>query len=304
MTREPSSIDVEFDFNETPEGNEMTRTATIDADVDGIQSLGQAAEKVVDQTSTALAARRETPVAAPAEPGNMTPMQMAYALIQQGADLGSVKEMLAMSKELAADQAKRAYTEAFAAFKSEAITVIRGKKVTDGPLKGKSYAELYSFVDAVTPALSKHGLSASWALTRDDKDWIEVTCTIEHVLGHAKTVSMGGPPDTGGAKNPIQARASTVTYLERHTLKAACGIAEQGDDKDGNTAPRDEAPISQAQVKQMLDLITRSGAEIDLCCEKWGIDAVPQMPVWKFDEAFNALEAWHKRQQSQQKGAA
>jgi hypothetical protein len=45
---------------------------------------------------------------------------------------------------------------------------------------------------------------------------------------------MAGPPDAGGAKNAIQARASTITYLERYTLKAICGVAEQGDDSDGN----------------------------------------------------------------------
>lgn len=45
---------------------------------------------------------------------------------------------------------------------------------------------------------------------------------------------MGGPPDAGGAKNAIQARASTKTYLERYTLKAITGLSEQADDDDGN----------------------------------------------------------------------
>jgi hypothetical protein len=59
-------------------------------------------------------------IAAPsADAGPMTPMQMAYHLIQNGADLGAVKEMLAMSKELAADAARRAFEEAVAAAKAE-----------------------------------------------------------------------------------------------------------------------------------------------------------------------------------------
>ena len=97
-------------------------------------------------------------------------------------------------------------------------------------------------VDAVTPALSRHGLSASWKLTRDEKDWLEVTCTLKHVGGHAESVSMGGPPDAGGAKNAIQARASAKTYLERYTLKAICGVAEGGDDTDGAPIPP-QAPM-------------------------------------------------------------
>lgn len=149
-------------------------------------------------------------------------------------DVAKLQALLVVKKEWDADEARKAFSVAFAAFKGEIIIVLKNRAVTDGPLKGKSYAELYSVVNAVTPALSKHGLSASWRLSKDDKDWIEVTCTVKHVLGHSESVSMGGPADTGGAKSPIQARASTITYLERYTLKAICGVAEQGDDNDGN----------------------------------------------------------------------
>ncbi len=148
-------------------------------------------------------------------------------------DVAKLQALLVVKKEWDADEARKAFNEAFAAFKGEIIVVLKNRGVTDGPLKGKRYAELFSVVNAVTPALSKHGLSASWKLTKDDKDWIEVTCTVKHVLGHSESVSMGGPADTGGAKSPIQARASTITYLERYTLKAICGVAEQGDDNDG-----------------------------------------------------------------------
>lgn len=148
-------------------------------------------------------------------------------------DVAKLNQLLDMKERWDATEAKKAFNVAFAAFKGEAITVLKNRDVTDGPLKGKSYAELFSVVNAVTPMLSKHGLSHSWRLSKDEKDWIEVTCTIKHVLGHAETVSMGGPADTGGAKSAIQARASTITYLERYTLKAICGVAEQGDDNDG-----------------------------------------------------------------------
>lgn len=148
-------------------------------------------------------------------------------------DVSKLEHLLVVRERWEAAEAAKAYNAAFSAFKSEAVEIVKNKGVTDGPLKGKRYAELFSVVNAVTPALSRHGLGASWKITKDEKDWIEVTCTLKHVLGHAESVSMAGPPDTGGAKNAIQARASTVTYLERYTLKAVCGLAEQGDDSDG-----------------------------------------------------------------------
>lgn len=163
-----------------------------------------------------------------------SPASMMMALMDRGASLEQISQMMDLQERHERREAEKAYNVAFAAFKAEAVRIIKGREVTDGPLRGKTYAELHNVVDAVTPALSRNGLSASWKLTKDDKDWIEVTCTLKHVGGHAESVSMGGPPDAGGAKNALQARASTKSYLERYTLKAICGVAEGGDDTDGN----------------------------------------------------------------------
>lgn len=167
--------------------------------------------------------------------GEASPLALIQMAVSQGADIDYLQKLMDLQVRHEANEAKKAYNAAFAAFKSEAVTILRNKEVTDGPLKGKSYAELFSVVDAVTPAMAKHGLSHSWEITKDEKDWIEVTCIICHELGHSKSVKLGGPPDAGGAKNAIQARVSTISYLERATLKAACGVAERNEDKDGGT---------------------------------------------------------------------
>lgn len=166
-----------------------------------------------------------------------SPMGMMLAAMSQGASLEQVEKMMDLQDRWERKEAEKAYNAAFAAFKSEAVRIIKGRKVTDGPLRGKEYAELHDVVDAVTPALSRHGLSTAWKLTKDEPQWLEVTCTLKHTSGHSESVSMGGPPDAGGAKNALQARASTKSYLERYTLKAICGVAEGGDDTDGNPPP-------------------------------------------------------------------
>lgn len=173
---------------------------------------------------------------------DQSPASMMMALMDRGASLEQVEKMMDLQERYEKREAEKAYNVAFAAFKAEAVRIIKGREVTDGPLRGRSYAELHDVVDAVTPALSRHGLSASWKLTRDEKEWIEVTCTLKHTSGHSESVSMGGPPDTGGAKNALQARASTKSYLERYTLKAICGVAEGGDDTDGTPQP-EPAPL-------------------------------------------------------------
>lgn len=165
-----------------------------------------------------------------------TPLDLLRVAVEGGADLDKLERLLALQERWQAAEASKAYNTAFAAFKAEAVTIVRDQTIKAGPLNGKKYASLSSVIEAITPALSKHGLSASWKLTKDEQGWLEVACTLKHVGGHAETVTMGGPPDQGGAKNAIQARASTVSYLERYTLKAICGVSESDDDDDGNSA--------------------------------------------------------------------
>lgn len=178
-----------------------------------------------------------------------TPADLVRHAMDSGADLDRLERLMNLQIQWEEREAKKSYNIAFAAFKSEAIVIIKNKTVQQGPLTGGKYAELFAVVNAVTPALSRHGLSTSWRLTRDEKDLIEVTCTLKHVAGGSESVSMSGPPDIGGAKSALQARASTITFLERYTLKAALGVAEQGDDTDGNAA---KAPAQNQADEAML----------------------------------------------------
>src|SRR5689334_671941 len=130
-------------------------------------------------------AHEQPPVQASPE----TPMAMLSVAVAKGMSPETIKGFMDLQERWEKSQAERAYNEAFAAFKAEAVSVIRNKAVTDGPLRGKSYAELFAVVDAVTPALSKHGLSASWKVTKDEPNWIEVTCYLKHAKGHFEAVS-------------------------------------------------------------------------------------------------------------------
>ena len=187
--------------------------------------------EIIEANTQAMELRHDTALAPTSPAGVM------MAALAQGGSLEQIEKMMDLQERWERREAEKAYNVAFAAFKAEAVRIMKAKTVTDGPLKGKSYAELHNVVDAVTPALSRHGLSAAWKVSKDDKDWLEVTCTLKHTSGHSESVSMGGMPDTGGAKNALQARASSLSYLSRYTLKAICGVAEGGDDTDGNAPP-------------------------------------------------------------------
>jgi hypothetical protein len=188
---------------------------------------------------------------------------MQYA-ISQGAGIDVIERLVALKEREEANEARKAFDSAMSQCKASMPRIVKNISVTNGPLAGRKYADLWAAVDVLTPHLSKHDLSASWKITKDEPNWIEVTCSIRHKLGHSESVSMGGPPDAGGAKNPIQARASTVSYLERYTLLAATGTAASGVDNDGNGAAQqmpdhlyDEwlAAIQQAPNRERLQIV-------------------------------------------------
>lgn len=171
-----------------------------------------------------------------------TPADLLQTAIERDLDIEKLQALVVLQNQWEARQAKKAFDQAFAAFKDEAVQVVKNTVVSDGPLKGKSYVNLSGVVAAVTPALSRHGLVASWKLTKDTPPgeggpgWMEVTCTLRHVAGHEEAVFMGGAPDVGPGRNALQARASTKSYLERYTLLAITGMAASDSDDDGNGA--------------------------------------------------------------------
>lgn len=192
-----------------------------------------------------------------------SPMALIEMAVRGNADLDKLDKLMGLQQRWEENEARKAFNEAFARFRSEAIKVVRNTPINDGPLKGKKYADLHAFVGASGSFLSAHGLSVSWSIVEDAKDWIKVQCTLRHVLGHSESVALGGPPDTGGAKNALQARISTVTYLERTTLKAILGLAEQGDDDDGRSGAETEksaASKARAMAETLLDSLTKQCA--------------------------------------------
>jgi len=187
----------------------------------------------------------------------ITPMSLIEMAAARGASIEQMAQLFELKLRVEADEARKAFNVSMAAFKADAVRIVKNVTVAAGPLQGQKYADLFGVVNAVTPALSRHGLSHSWKLTKDEPQWMEVTCTIKHDLGHSESVSMGAAPDTGPGRNAIQARGSAKTYLERYTLLAITGMAASGTDTDANT-PVDEPRMPEPEYLEWLDGIRQA----------------------------------------------
>lgn len=93
--------------------------------------------------------------------------------------------------------------------------------------------------------------------------------------------------DESGNKNSIQSIGSTVTYLQRYTLKAGLGLAAASDD-DGGKA--DDEPINKDQVQVILALINETDSDIAKFCKYMEVQSVPEIQASAFNRAVAVLE--------------
>lgn len=170
----------------------------------------------------------------------------------EGFSVEMLEKMLGVQERWEANEARKAYTEALAAFKAAPPSVVKEQQASFGTRQGGqmsySYASLDTVTRAVIPALAEHGLSHHWTIQQEGNT-VTVRCVLTHRRGHSEYVELSAKADDTGQKNPIQQIGSTVSYLERYTLLAATGLAAEGHDDDGHQAYRQTRRPIPAQAQ-------------------------------------------------------
>jgi hypothetical protein len=217
-----------------------------------------------------------------------TPMQMLAIAVQQGADLQKLEKLMDLRDRWQRDEARKAYVAAMARFKAEPSRIIKSKQVSIPGGAKFAHATLADVCDGIVANLSKHGLSHAWETQQGDNGWVEVTCVITHEAGHSERTTLRGPPDDSGKKNSIQQIASTVTYLERYTLMAACGLSAKDMDDDGRgAAPKPSEPKPEGYDNWHADMTALADNGLAKLTEAWGNSKGEfRRYVVKFDEQW------------------
>ena len=184
-------------------------------------------------------------------------MQLAGQLAAGNISAEQMEKMLDVQIKWEDNEAKKAYHAAMAKFQENAPSIIKSKKGHNC-----KYADLaVDIVAVVAPMLSAQGLSHSWVTKMVDAG-IEVACKITHAQGYSELTSMVAAPDTSGKKNDVQAIGSTVTYLQRYTLKSALGLAEadQGNNGAGNQTVKTTQPTEDEKkaINKVFDALLDS----------------------------------------------
>lgn len=246
------------------------------------------AKTVEHEPSTALA---------PAQGTAITPMDMLDRAVQSGASIETLEKLMGLQERWKAAEAKQQFDEAMAAAKAEIPVIFKNRTVDFTSAKGRTnykHEDLAGIARQVDPILTKHGLSYRYRTSSVPNEPVTVTCIVSHRSGHSEENSLSAGRDDTGNKNSIQQIGSTITYLQRYTLKAALGLSASTDD-DGKAADEVIGPISDDQSAALLKLIEDTGSDIKLFCKHFKVNGVALLPAAQFERAKQMLEAKVKK---------
>ena len=206
----------------------------------------------------ALKIAEHTQAPATIDPPSFVSM-LARAISDPTLPIERMQQFFSFYQTVEADNARKAFLEAKAAFKATAPKVTQDKK---NKQYNSTYASIGNLVNTVNEALSQHGLEVKWDFEQGDR--IKVICTLRHVLGHSESVALSGAPDNSGSKNPLQQIKSTITYLKIATFEAVTGIATTaGNLDDDGKASGDGDVITGDQAEELGKLISATNTNID-----------------------------------------
>lgn len=256
----------------------------------------------------------ETPTALPATieqggdlstlPANPTIMDViARAALKDEPDIEVLNGLYELKKKFDADEARRQFNQAKAAWKKETPAIYKTKAVgyeAKGQWVGYKHADLGEEIRLLEKSLAEFGLSISWK-TGQDGAKITVSCMLSHQGGHTETETIQGMADATGSKNAMQAIGSGVKYLRRYTMEGVLGVAPQDEDDDGAGAGKKPDPLApkkdwRDEYAKLIEEKADGLSEDDFTnWAKANRKILPNQTWCDFskDRAENMMKSWH-----------
>ncbi len=238
-----------------------------------------------------------------------TPIEMLDRALTSGMSVEVIQKLMDLAERHERNVAKRDFDRAIAGAKAKMPIITKNRTVDFTGPSGKRtnyiYEDLAGVLSAVEPVLAEFDLGVRFT-SHVDGGTIVVTCILFHGGGHEVSTSLPGPYDNSGNKNPIQAMGSTVTYLQRYTLKVALGLAAAQDDDGQAAAPRpDEAPQKVTMIPSNVEAIEAhvkaTGANREKLLKVLKVESFDQLYDEEFSVVIRELDLAKERREAKAK---
>lgn len=243
---------------------------------------------------TELAKIKPAPTPAPAVQGDSGAL---LSMIERAArdptvDIAKMERLFDMHERIESRRAEQAFNAAMAAAQAEMAPVSKNKPNTQ---TNSRYADLAALAEQAKPIISKHGFAPSFGTDVSPKPNHErIVCDLSHRDGHSRRYMVDVPSDGVGIKGTTNktathAMGSTLSYGRRYLTLLMFDIATKDD--DGNAVSVPQGYISEAQYKELSDLIRATGTDLDAFLQLGGVESLSDIPAAQFNGAKAKLLA-------------
>lgn len=234
------------------------------------------AEKNLEQQSRLIVpeSREERSSQVPAvQPSNLM-QALSIAAADPRMDVGKVKELWAMHKEMMDREREVAFNDALAHAQANVGPIAKNRR---NDHTKSMYATLAAINDEITPIYSAEGLAVSFDTFNPERDkelpalekgWVRVIAIVSHRGGHSRKYHLDGPLDNAGKdgtvnKTGIQAMGSTVSYLRRYLVCMIFNVAT-ADDNDGSGGGNGGSRLDEKKLADHLAAMDGAATEADM----------------------------------------
>ena len=150
-----------------------------------------------------------------------SPAELITMAVGGKADLGQLKELLALQKDWEANEARKMFALSFAAAQAQISTIVKSKI---NPQTHSKYADLTAIIEGAQPIYTEQGFSVIFYEGETAvADCIRICADVLHSSGHKESFHYDVPLDGVGIKGNanmtrIHGKASSTSYGRRYLL--------------------------------------------------------------------------------------
>lgn len=242
--------------------------------------------------------RKQQPKKAELMQLDQSPAGLIALAVNNDLDIEKLQKLIEMKNAADARVARMQFLEALGKFQGIVTPLIKNKEANFEQKEGRGavnykYQQLADIERHIKPFLKECGLAYRWG-QKDEGGNIHVWLILSHLGGHEEVGNpITGAPDIGGAKNLIQQKASTITYLRRYTLTGGLGLASADPDNDGTGGQKakektgEKPPLKDSQLPEAIKKISEGKATLENILEKCSLTEKQKESLEKAQVEFN-----------------
>ena len=208
----------------------------------------------------------------------------------------TLERLLALQERYDAEQARRAYFEAFARVQSRTHAV---RECGWNPQTQSKYVLLRDVKEMLDPILADEGFAQSVSMVSGaDEGLMRFELLIRHAGGHSERHHLDAPGDDRGmkgspTKTALHGMRSSMTYCRRALITDVWDVRTAEPDDDGNASgssgPGAE-PVTHKERAQVEAELKRTGSDPVRFCAWLGVDSVANMRRSQLQNALATLK--------------